>query len=163
MLHNLDNEEEEEESINEEKKEKLALERRNSYLREKFYLKNNISKPQEEKFTKMIAMYDYKHQSEDELDLISNEEVTLIIPDDGSGWAMVSTNKGCGLVPANYLMECAQVIKDFTPEENEKDKIKIKSGDVLLILEKDDGSGFTKVRVKNEEGLVPSSCVSPMS
>jgi len=79
MLHNLD-EEEEEGSINEEKKEKLALERRNSYLREKFYLKNNINKPQEEKFTKMIAMYDYKHQSEDELDLISNEEVTLIIP-----------------------------------------------------------------------------------
>ncbi|OUM59243.1 hypothetical protein PIROE2DRAFT_15258, partial [Piromyces sp. E2] len=148
MLHNIEDEEEEEESVNEEKKEKLAIERRNSYLREKFYLKNNIvNRPQEENFTKMIAMYDYQHQSDDELDLTSNEEVTLVIPDDGSGWAMVSSNKGCGLVPANYLMECAQVTEDFTPSEDEEDKITVKSGDVLLILEKDDGSGYTKVNI----------------
>jgi len=44
-------------------------------------------------------------------------------------------------------MECAKVIKDYSPEENEKDKIKVSAGDVLLILEKDDGSGFTKVRI----------------
>jgi len=44
-------------------------------------------------------------------------------------------------------MECAQVIKDFTPEEDEEDKIKVKSGDVLLVLEKDDGSGYTRVSI----------------
>ena len=81
MLCISEDEDEEEESINEEKKVKLAMERRNSYLREKFYLKNNIvNRPQEENFTKMIAMYDYQHQSDDELDLSSNEEVTLVIP-----------------------------------------------------------------------------------
>ncbi|ORX82218.1 hypothetical protein BCR32DRAFT_292789 [Anaeromyces robustus] len=165
----LGNEEEYEEDgdedneIKKEKKEKMAIERRNSYLREKFYLKNNINRPQEENFTKMIAMYDYQHQSEDELDLSSNEEVTLIIPDDGSGWAMVSSAKGCGLVPANYLMECAKVIEDYTPEEDDNDKVQVKTGDILLILEKDYGTGYIRVRVKDEEGLVPSSCVSPIS
>ncbi|ORX48134.1 hypothetical protein BCR36DRAFT_355014 [Piromyces finnis] len=164
MLYYDIEEEEEEEGDNEEKKTKLAIERRNSYLREKFYLKNNIvNRPQEETFTKMIAMYDYQHQSDDELDLSSNEEVTLVIPDDGSGWAMVSSEKGCGLVPANYLMECAQVNKDFIPDEEEEEKITVKAGDVLLILEKDDGSGYTKVRVKDKEGLIPSNYVSPIS
>lgn len=79
LYSSFDSDEEEEE--NEERKEKMAIERRNSYLREKFYLKNNIvNRPQEENFTKMIAMYDYQHQSDDELDLSSNEEVTLVIP-----------------------------------------------------------------------------------
>jgi len=42
-------------------------------------------------------------------------------------------------------MECAQVTQDFTPSEDNEDQITVKTGDVLLILEKDDGSGFTKV------------------
>jgi hypothetical protein len=159
----LESDEEEEEDKNEEHKAKMALERRNSYLREKFYLKNNINKPHDENFIKMIAMYDYQHQSDDELDLSSNEEVTLIIPDDGSGWAMVSSSKGCGLVPANYLMEISKVINDYKPNENESDKIQVKSGDILLIVEKDTGSGFTRVRVKDKEGLIPSNYIEPIS
>jgi len=78
LYSSFDSDEEEEE--NEERKEKMAIERRNSYLREKFYLKNNINRPHDENFIKMIAMYDYQRQSDDELDLSSNEEVTLIIP-----------------------------------------------------------------------------------
>jgi nitrate reductase cytochrome c-type subunit len=161
LYSSFDSDEEEEE--NEERKEKMAIERRNSYLREKFYLKNNINRPHDENFIKMIAMYDYQRQSDDELDLSSNEEVTLIIPDDGSGWAMVSSNKGCGLVPANYLMECAKVIKDYIPNENEPDKLQVKLGDVLLIIEKDNGSGYTRARIKDKEGLIPSTLIEPIS
>jgi len=42
-------------------------------------------------------------------------------------------------------MECAKVIKDYIPNENEPDKLQVKLGDVLLIIEKDNGSGYTRV------------------
>jgi len=44
-------------------------------------------------------------------------------------------------------MEISKVINDYKPNENESDKIQVKSGDILLIVEKDTGSGFTRVTI----------------
>lgn len=56
-------------------------------------------------------LYPYAGEGEGELNAASGEELTVVDPDDGSGWVMVRNSSGQeGLVPATYTEEIAAAI-----------------------------------------------------
>ncbi|KAF7721425.1 hypothetical protein EC973_004690 [Apophysomyces ossiformis] len=51
-----------------------------------------------------VALYDYQAQNEEELTMMEGSRLTVVEPDDGSGWVKAENHNGqVGLVPANYL------------------------------------------------------------
>ncbi|CAO3673672.1 unnamed protein product [Umbelopsis vinacea] len=49
------------------------------------------------------AIYDYDAANPDEISIKEGDEVTVVEPDDGSGWIKIRLNSNQGLVPANYV------------------------------------------------------------
>ncbi|KAG2171285.1 hypothetical protein INT43_002907 [Umbelopsis isabellina] len=50
-----------------------------------------------------FALYDYDAANPDEISIREGDEVSVIEPDDGSGWIKIRSNSSQGLVPANYI------------------------------------------------------------
>jgi len=50
------------------------------------------------------AIYDRRHEDDDELDMFSGEKFEVMNPNAGGGWALVKNSSGAtGLVPADYI------------------------------------------------------------
>jgi len=50
-----------------------------------------------------FAIYDYDAANPDEISMREGDEISIIEPDDGSGWIKIRFNSNQGLVPANYI------------------------------------------------------------
>ncbi|KAI8971437.1 hypothetical protein BDF20DRAFT_679063 [Mycotypha africana] len=53
--------------------------------------------------TEIQSIYDYLAQNADELNLTAGDILTVVEPDDGSGWIKAQRGAEVGLVPANYI------------------------------------------------------------
>lgn len=51
----------------------------------------------------MRSIYSYDAQNEDELSMNEGDMLTIVEPDDGSGWIKAQLGNQIGLVPANYV------------------------------------------------------------
>ncbi|GAV28208.1 hypothetical protein PMKS-001678 [Pichia membranifaciens] len=129
--------------------------------------------------TTATALYAYEVTGDDELPMASGETFTVVESDDGSGWTCVSNSSGSeGLVPTSYLkieehkqqkkqgpkvsprknarlVKKMKIIYDY--EAQGDDELTVKAGDIVVILNEDDGSGWTEGEIDGYTGLFPTS------
>ncbi|KAM5439278.1 Protein BZZ1 [Microsporum ferrugineum] len=65
--------------------------------------KENASSPSKSSEPSGKMMYAYQANGEDEVTVDEGQDVTVVEPDDGSGWMRVRSNGQTGLVPASYV------------------------------------------------------------
>ncbi|KAI9208006.1 uncharacterized protein BJ171DRAFT_472287 [Polychytrium aggregatum] len=156
-----------------------------------------------------IVLYSYTpcNLSGGEIEVLEGESLTVLQPDDGSGWALVSSATKTGLVPTSYIkviprgtplplhipanvslsaqtlgcdeaMAKTDVPVDPKPAENvpleqhrsesqatvlyeyikqSDDEITVLVGQMVKVLDSDDGSGWARVSDGSQAGLVPST------
>lgn len=127
--------------------------------------------------TTATALYPYEVGGDDELSMSVGETFTVVEADDGSGWTYVSNSAGeSGLVPTTYIKIEEQKKKQppkVVPRKNVRavkrmkilydyeaqgdDEISIRAGDVVTIINEDDGSGWTEGEINGMSGLFPTS------
>ena len=129
--------------------------------------------------TTATALYSYEVTGDDELPMASGETFAVVESDDGSGWTCVSNSFGSeGLVPTSYLkieehkqqkkqgpkvsprknarlVKKMKIIYDY--EAQGDDELTVKAGDIVVILNEDDGSGWTEGEIDGYTGLFPTS------
>ncbi|ODQ46551.1 hypothetical protein PICMEDRAFT_16415 [Pichia membranifaciens NRRL Y-2026] len=129
--------------------------------------------------TTATALYAYEVTGDDELPMASGETFTVVELDDGSGWTCVSNSSGSeGLVPTSYLKieehrqqkkqgpkvsprKNARLVKKmkilYDYEAQGDDELTVNAGDIVVILNEDDGSGWTEGEIDGYTGLFPTS------
>ena len=110
--------------------------------------------------------------------------LTIIEPDDGSGWILAKVGGNEGLVPASYVeIQTAEAPKKGPPVAQEEEprkrknlkkkylramydydasselELSIREGDMLVLVAEDKGDGWTEVEMKGKVGSVPSNYV----
>jgi formin-binding protein 1 len=134
---------------------------------------------------KAKALYQYDAQSSEELSIKPSEMLTIVEPDDGSGWILARTGKGEGLVPASYVeLQTSEPAKKAGPpvaprrggkkvdepkkkqmralfdyQAGSKLELSIREGDVLTLVSEDRGDGWTEVELNGNVGSVPSNYI----
>jgi len=127
------------------------------------------------------AKFVYEAKDTDEVSIHPGETLSVIQMDDGSGWTQVRTSEnGSGLVPTSYIevvprrvSQSKKVGPQVTPRRHGKkieymqalydyqargsDEISIKAGDKIVVISKDDGSGWTEGELNGSKGLFPTS------
>lgn len=129
------------------------------------------------------ALYAYQINGDDELPMSPGETFTVVESDDGSGWTCVSNSSGAeGLVPSSYLKieqiqqqeqhekkqgpkvvprKNARLVKKmeilYDYEAQGDDELSVQVGDMVVILQEDDGSGWTEGEIDGNTGLFPTS------
>lgn len=124
------------------------------------------------------VLYDYSKTDADEVSVAGGSTVTVLNHDDGSGWTMVSTAAGSkGLVPSSYLeikrgMKTNSTAPTAPPPRKTStktmkamyeyqargdDEITIHPGDVIKVINSDDGNGWTYGEINGNRGLFPTS------
>ncbi|KAG0683453.1 hypothetical protein C6P40_000097 [Pichia californica] len=123
------------------------------------------------------ALYAYQITGDDELSMTAGESFTIVEKDDGSGWTFVSNSSGDqGLVPTSYLkieehhkkqgpkvsprknarsVKKMKILYDYDAQGD--DEISVKAGDLVVIVNEDDGSGWTEGEIDGYSGLFPTS------
>lgn len=123
------------------------------------------------------ALYDYQSNGDDELSMSSGETFTIVESDDGSGWTYVSDSSGNqGLVPTSYikieeqqkrqgpkvsprknarLIKKMKILYDYDAQGD--DELSVRAGDIAVITNEDDGSGWTEGEINGVSGLFPTS------
>lgn len=125
------------------------------------------------------ALYSYEVSGDDELPMSPGETFTVVEADDGSGWTCVLNSSGSeGLVPTSYLKiedhkqqkkqgpkvsprKNARLVKKmkilYDYEAQGDDELTVHTGDIVVILNEDDGSGWTEGEIDGFTGLFPTS------
>jgi hypothetical protein len=132
-----------------------------------------------------IALYPYQVNGNDEIPMAAGESFNVLEEDDGSGWTYVSSINSSGiegLVPTSYLKfeiqqpQQSQQKKQppkVVPRKNAKlvkrmeilydydaqgdDELTLTKGDLVVVLQEDDGSGWTEGEINGLTGLFPTS------
>lgn len=110
-----------------------------------------------------VALYDYKAQNEDELDLIKGQHYSIMEMEE-DGWIQVKDSNGdIGLVPSNYINISSQkhVTALYDYNASSPDELTMKKGDAILVIGfgEDDGWWKGKVVSTGQSGLFPSNYV----
>lgn len=137
---------------------------------------------------KAKVLYAYDATSPQELSVKPNDILTVIEPDDGSGWVMARVGRDEGLVPAAYVeIQSADAPRKGPPvaprrgakktEEAKKKyfralydydagselELSIREGDVFALVAEDKGDGWTEVEMKGKQGSVPSNYIAAVT
>lgn len=127
-----------------------------------------------------IAQYPYEAQGEDEISMNKGDQFDIVDEDDGSGWTFVKSSYDEGLVPTSYLkieqvqsQQKKKIPPKVVPRKNTKtikrmeilydyqsqgdDELSLQTGDIVTIIQDDDGSGWTEGEINGETGLFPTS------
>ena len=130
---------------------------------------------------KARVLFKYDATSAEELSVKPSDIVTVVEPDDGSGWILARVGRDEGLVPASYV-EIQTDAKKGPPvaprrgakkTESQKKYFKamydydagsefelsIREGDVVVLVSEDKGDGWTEVDLKGKIGSVPSNYI----
>ena len=133
---------------------------------------------------KAKVLYGYDATSPEELSVKQSDTITVLEPDDGSGWILARIGREEGLVPASYVeLQSSETPKKGPPvaprrggkkAEEPKRKylralydydagseleLSIREGDLLVVVAEDKGDGWTEVEMKGRVGSVPSNYV----
>jgi len=133
---------------------------------------------------KAKVLYAYDATSAEELSVKQSDVITVLEPDDGSGWVLARIGRDEGLVPATYVevQTSSEAPKKGPPvaprrggkkvEETKKYlralydydagselELSIREGDLLVVVAEDKGDGWTEVEMKGKVGSVPSNYV----
>ncbi|CAG8627980.1 13940_t:CDS:10, partial [Cetraspora pellucida] len=117
------------------------------------------------------VLYDYTADSNDELSVTTGDVITVIEPDDGTGWVKALHNGQDGLVPASYIeyqaeyqtsdsSDYVKVLYDYVAQSPEE--ISIKEGDVILVTNRDVDEGWWEGTLNGVTGQFPASYVGPL-
>lgn len=125
-----------------------------------------------------LASYNYLATAEDEISISAGEKFEIVQADDGSGWTNIRRNDGStGLVPTSYIVVSkktppkvaaprkksgkklpqAKVLYAYVADG--ADEMTLEPGDVVTIVQHDDGSGWTLGETNGNKGLFPTSYV----
>lgn len=128
------------------------------------------------------VLYDYAAQGDDELSVSTGQTVSVVEADDGSGWTQVSVGSRSGLVPSTYV----KVLSSTSDGKSEKrqgpavapkrgakkvlymialydydaqapDELTIRQGDKILVVQEDQGDGWTQGELNAMSGSFPTS------
>jgi formin-binding protein 1 len=132
---------------------------------------------------KAKVLYKYDAGTPEELSVTPSDTITIVEPDDGSGWILARVGKREGLVPASYVEVVSEAPKKGPPvaprrggkkaDEPKKKYVRalydydgaselelsIREGDVVVVVSEDKGDGWTEVELKGKIGSVPSNYV----
>jgi formin-binding protein 1 len=133
---------------------------------------------------KAKALFKYDATSPEELSIKPSDTLTILEPDDGSGWILAKTGNKQGIVPASYVEIQSEVKKGppVAPRRGKKAEevkkrvfqalydydagseleLSIKEGDVVALVGEDKGDGWTEVELKGKIGSVPSNYIEPL-
>jgi uncharacterized protein YgiM (DUF1202 family) len=136
---------------------------------------------------KAKVLYAYDATSPEELSVKASDTLTVVEPDDGSGWILARVGREEGLVPASYIeVQTAEAQKKGPPvaprrggkkaDEPKKRylralydydagselELSIREGDKLVVVAEDKGDGWTEVEMKGQVGSVPSNYVEAL-
>jgi formin-binding protein 1 len=136
---------------------------------------------------KAKVLYGYDATSAEELSVKPGDVLTLVEPDDGSGWILGRVGRDEGLVPATYVeIKSAEAAPKKGPpvaprrgakkaeerkrmfravydyDANSELEISIREGDLLALVADDKGDGWTEVENKGRSGSVPSNYIEPV-
>lgn len=124
------------------------------------------------------ALYKYDAAGDDECSIEVGDVFSVIDPDDGSGWVMISNKGRQGLVPSTYIsveapetpkkqgpsvapkrgakrVQQVEALYDYQAEAD--DELSISAGDKIILIQEDtDGSGWTEGEINGRKGLFPS-------
>ncbi|CAG8576490.1 4893_t:CDS:2 [Diversispora eburnea] len=109
------------------------------------------------------VLYDHVADSTSELSVSSGDIITVLEPDDGSGWVMASTDGKSGLVPAayiKYISDDFQALYDYDAQSREE--ISIKEGDIIEVTNRDIGSGWWEGILNGKRGQFPANYVTSL-
>lgn len=133
---------------------------------------------------KAKALFKYDATSAEELSVKASDILTVVEPDDGSGWILAKIGRDQGLVPASYVeIQTSDAPKKGPPvaprrggkrtEEPKKKYLRaiydydagseleltLHEGDMVTLVSEDKGDGWTEVEMKGKIGSVPSNYV----
>ncbi|KAI9250039.1 hypothetical protein BY458DRAFT_34648 [Sporodiniella umbellata] len=102
------------------------------------------------------CLYSYEAQSPDELSIREGEMLTMVEPDDGSGWVKVGRGPTTGLVPASYIqpLHVVTAIYDYTTDNPEE--LELHEGDHIQVIKQDD-SGWWEGKLNGKVGVFPAN------
>ncbi|RHZ77479.1 hypothetical protein Glove_177g134 [Diversispora epigaea] len=110
------------------------------------------------------VLYDHVADSISELTVSSGDVITVLEPDDGSGWVMASTDGKSGLVPAAYIEyisdDCVRALYDYDAQSHEE--ISIKEGDIIEVTNRDIGGGWWEGTLNGRTGQFPANYVTSL-
>lgn len=125
------------------------------------------------------ALYAYEAAGDDEVSISAGELVEVVEEDDGSGWTLVKSLSGTGLVPTTYIeinkveengkkkgptvapkrgakrVQYVEALYDYTAEED--NELTIHAGERIVLVQDDtDNTGWTEGELNGARGLFPS-------
>jgi hypothetical protein len=131
---------------------------------------------------KAKVLFKYDASSAGELSVKPSDVLTVVEPDDGSGWIVARVGRDEGLVPASYVevqstdtapkkgppvaprrgtkksdKKYVRALYDY--DAGSELELTIREGDVLAVVAEDKGDGWTEVELKGKVGSVPSNYV----
>jgi hypothetical protein len=131
---------------------------------------------------KAKVLFKYDASSAGELSVKPSDVLTVVEPDDGSGWIVARVGRDEGLVPASYVevqstdtapkkgppvaprrgakksdKKYLRALYDY--DAGSELELSIREGDVLAVVAEDKGDGWTEVELKGKVGSVPSNYV----
>ena len=131
---------------------------------------------------KAKVLFKYDASSAGELSVKPSDVLTVVEPDDGSGWIVARVGRDEGLVPASYVevqstdtapkkgppvaprrgtkksdKKYLRALYDY--DAGSELELSIREGDVLAVLAEDKGDGWTEVELKGKVGSVPSNYI----
>ena len=131
---------------------------------------------------KAKVLFKYDASSAGELSVKPSDVLTVVEPDDGSGWVVARVGRDEGLVPASYVeiqstdaapkkgppvaprrgikksdKKHLRALYDY--DAGSELELSIREGDVLAVVADDKGDGWTEVELKGKVGSVPSNYV----
>ena len=131
---------------------------------------------------KAKVLFKYDATSAGELSVKPADVLTVVEPDDGSGWIVARVGRDEGLVPASYVeiqstdtapkkgppvaprrgakkadKKYLRAMYDY--DAGSELELSIREGDVVAIVSEDKGDGWTEVEFKGRVGSVPSNYV----
>jgi formin-binding protein 1 len=137
---------------------------------------------------KAKVLFKYDATSTEELSVKPSDVLTILEPDDGSGWILGKVGRDEGLVPASYVeIQTAEAPKKGPPvaprrgakktEEPKKKyframydydastelELSIREGDMVVMVAEDKGDGWTEVEMKGKVGSVPSNYIEAVN
>jgi len=116
-------------------------------------LSNEIAEKSSDTSFDMCAIFKFKPQQDDEVELSIGDQVK-IIESKSDGWVKVKTDHGDGYVPYNYIAPIKKALYSFNPEND--DEIALKKGDSVVVLGQKE-AGWVKIKKGKLEGIVPKS------
>ena len=130
------------------------------------------------------VLFKYDATSVEELSVKPSDILTIVEPDDGSGWILAKIGRDEGLVPASYveIQTTSEAPKKGPPvaprrgvkkteekksyframydyDANSELELSIREGDMLVLAAEDKGDGWTEVEMKGKTGSVPSNYI----